>query len=60
MMTDHPTKVSTAAGTLLVVFMNLRSEDLTETVIFGAIGGISSYLATMLVKWLIKVARRGL
>jgi len=52
------TKVGTAFGTLLTVAVNLSQEDLLKTVVLAAVGGISSYLATLLVKWILLMAKR--
>ena len=51
---DNSTKVSTAFGTLITIFVNIQQQDLIKTFVLGTVGGISSFLATLLVKYLIK------
>lgn len=50
---DNSTKASTAFGTLITIFVNISQDDLIKTVILAAVGGASSFLATLLVKFLI-------
>jgi hypothetical protein len=51
---DNSTKVSTAFGTMLTIFVNIQTEDLIKTVLLAAVGGVSSFMATLLVKFLIR------
>ena len=51
---DNSTKVSTAFGTILTIFVNIQTEDIIKTVLLAAIGGISSFVATLIVKFLIR------
>ena len=51
---DNSTKVSTVFGTILTIFVNIQPEDLIKTILLAAVGGISSFLATLLVKFLIR------
>ena len=51
---DNSTKLSTAFGTILTIFVNIRTEDLIKTVLLAAVGGISSFIATLLLKFLIR------
>lgn len=51
---DNSTKVSTAFGTMLTIFVNIQTEDLIKTVLLAALGGVSSFMATLLVKFLIR------
>ena len=51
---DNSTKLSTAFGTILTIFVNIRTEDLIKTVLLTAVGGISSFGATLLLKILIR------
>jgi hypothetical protein len=51
---DNSTKLSTAFGTILTIFVNIRTEDLIKTVLLAAVGGVSSFMATLLVKFLIR------
>ena len=50
---DNSTKVSTAFGTLLTIFVNISQDDVIKTIILAAVGGISSFLATLLIKFII-------
>lgn len=51
---DNSTKLSTAFGTILTIFVNIRTEDLIKTVLLAVVGGISSFIATLLLKFLIR------
>ncbi len=51
---DNSTKVSTAFGMMLTIFVNIQTEDLIKTVLLAAVGGVSSFMATLLVKFLIR------
>lgn len=50
---DNSTKVSTAFGTILTIFVNIQTEDLIKTILLATVGGISSFIATLLVKFFI-------
>ena len=50
---DNSTKVRTAFGTLLTIFVNISQDDVIKTTILAAVGGISSFLATLLIKFII-------
>ena len=50
---DNSTKVSTAFGTLLTIFVNISQDDVIKTTILAAVGGISSFLATLFIKFII-------
>ena len=50
---DNSTKASTAFGTLITIFVNISQDDLIKTVILASVGGASSFLETLLVKFLI-------
>ncbi len=51
---DNSTKLSTAFGTMLTIFVNIQTEDLIKTVLLAAVGGVSSFMATLLFKFLIR------
>ncbi len=55
---DNSTKVSTAFGTLITIFVNISQDDLIKTMILAAVGGASSFLATLLVKFLISKIKK--
>ncbi|AZI20825.1 hypothetical protein [Chryseobacterium taklimakanense] len=50
---DNSTKASTAFGMLITIFVNIGRETILQTVVLAAVGGMSSFLATMLLKHLI-------
>jgi hypothetical protein len=51
---DNSTKLSTAFGTILTIFVNIQTEDLIKTVLLAVVGGVSSFVATLLLKFLIR------
>lgn len=51
---DNSTKVSTGFGMMLTIFVNINTEDLVKTILLAAVGGISSFIATLLLKFLIR------
>ena len=55
---DNSTKFSTAFGTVLSIFVNLQAEDMIKTVILGFLGGVSSFVATLLVKRLLQMMKK--
>ncbi len=50
---DNSTKLSTIFGTLLTIFVNIQTEDIIKTILLAAVGGASSFVATLIVKFLI-------
>lgn len=54
---DNSTKVSTAFGTVLTLFVNVPSEDVVKTIVLASVGGISSFAATLMVKFLIRTIK---
>jgi len=51
---DNSTKAGTIGGTLLTIFVNIKSEDLLKTGILAAVGAVVSFGVTLLLKLLIK------
>jgi hypothetical protein len=51
---DNSTKAGTAGGTLLTIFVNIKSEDLLKTGILAAVGAVISFSVTLFLKFLIK------
>ena len=51
---DNSTKLSTVFGTMLTIFVNIQTEDITKTVLLASVGSVSSFVATLLVKFLIR------
>ena len=52
---DNYTKAGTVGGTLLTIFVNIKSEDLLKTAILAAVGAAVSFLITLALKLLIKL-----
>jgi hypothetical protein len=55
---DGSTKAGTIGGTLLILFINLRTEEVLKTAILAAIGALVSFAISMILKLLIKRFRR--
>ena len=55
---DNSTKINTAFGTVLSIFVNIQGEDIMKTVILGFLGGVSSFVATLLVKRLLQMMKK--
>ena len=51
---------SATFGMLLIVLVQLRSEEIIKTVILAGIGGIASYLFTLGLKYLLDYLRKRL
>ena len=55
---DNSTKFNTAFWTVLSIFVNIQGEDIMKTVILGFLGGVSSFVATLLVKRLLQMMKK--
>lgn len=55
---DNTTKAGTAGGTLLTIFANISSEDVIKTVVLAAIGAVVSFIATVVLKKILKRFKR--
>lgn len=55
---DNPTKLSTVFGIILTIFVNIQTNDLIKTMVLASVGGVSSFGATLLVKFLIKLLQK--
>ena len=53
MLFDSSQRVGAVGGMALVLLVQLESGEILKTVILAAIGGISSYLFTLAVKFLL-------
>jgi hypothetical protein len=51
-------KIGTASGTLLSMMPNILSEDIAKTVLLAIIGAASSFVVTLLLKWLTKSKKK--
>jgi len=58
MGTNISLKAGTAAGTILSVLPNLRSEDFAKTIILAFLGAVVSFIATLLLKMLTKFKKK--
>ena len=52
------TKAGTIGGTLLILFINLHTEEVLKTAILAAIGAVVSFIISMVLKLLIEKIRR--
>ena len=58
MQFDFSQRFSAASGMALFVLMQFESDEVVKTIILAAIGGVSSYLFTLGVKFLIFYFRK--
>jgi mannitol-specific phosphotransferase system IIBC component len=55
----HGTAAGTAGGTLLSIFVNIQSGDVTKTAILATVGAVVSFLVSLGLKWVAKKVLRG-
>lgn len=55
--TQGGTLAGTAGGTLLTILFSLRTEEVAKTVILACIGAITSFLISLVIRWLVKKIR---
>ncbi|MBP0613802.1 hypothetical protein J8J42_12205 [Chryseobacterium sp. cx-311] len=58
MLFDTSQRVGAAGGMALVLLVQLESSEILKTVILAAVGGTSSYLVTLAVKFLLYRLRK--
>lgn len=58
MQFDVSQRISAASGMALIVLMQIESDEMVKTIVLAAIGGVSSYLFTLVVKFLIFYFRK--
>ncbi len=58
MQFDVSQRISAASGMALIVLMQIESDEVVKTIVLAAIGGVSSYLFTLVVKFLIFYFRK--
>ena len=58
MQFDVSQRISAASGMALIVLMQIESDEVVKTIFLAAIGGVSSYLFTLVVKFLIFYFRK--
>ncbi|MFL5789495.1 MAG: hypothetical protein ACJ748_15655 [Flavisolibacter sp.] len=54
MQTDVSAKAGTAGGTLLVILLQIRVDELFKTAILALVGAIVSFTVSMALKWIVK------
>lgn len=55
---DNAQRVSAFSGMALIVMIQLNKEEVLKTIILAGLGGISSYLFTLAVKFLLLRIRK--
>lgn len=55
---DNAQRVSAFSGMALIVMIQLNNEEVLKTIILAGLGGISSYLFTLAVKFLLLRIRK--
>jgi hypothetical protein len=55
---DSSQRISAFSGMALIVLTRLGSDEVIRTAILAAIGGVTSYLVTLLIKFLLIRIRR--
>ena len=55
---DSAQRISALFGMTLIVLLQIRSEEVYKTIVLAGIGGLSSYLVTLGVKFLISYAKK--
>lgn len=53
----HGTAAGTLGGTLLSIFANVQTGDITKTVILAAIGATVSFMVSLALKWITRRKR---
>ena len=55
----HGTAAGTIGGTLLSVFANIQSGDITKTIILAAVGAVVSFVVSVGLRWVARRVRGG-
>lgn len=55
---DSAQRISALFGMTLIVLMQIRSDEVYKTIVLAGIGGLSSYLVTLGVKFLISYMKK--
>lgn len=55
---DSAQRISALFGMTLIVLLQIRSDEVYKTIVLAGIGGLSSYLVTLGVKFLISYAKK--
>lgn len=50
---DTAQRISVASGMLLIVLLQIQREEAIKTIVLAGLGGMASYLFTLLLKFLI-------
>lgn len=51
---DNSTKLSTALGAILTIFVNIEKGDIVKTMVLAVVGGMTSFTISLILKNLIK------
>lgn len=55
---DSSQRISAFSGVALILILQIESNEITKTIVLAAIGGVSSYLFTLAVKFLLSRFRK--
>ncbi len=55
---DTSQRVSAFFGMLLTVWLQVQQEEMVKTIVLAGLGGAASYLATVLIKFLVYCYRK--
>lgn len=53
-MFDNTTKAGTASGTMLIILVNISSEDLIKTAVLAGVGAAVSFAVTLILKAVVR------
>ena len=57
---DSSQRISAFSGIVLILIMQIESNEVIKTIVLAAIGGISSYVITLALKFLLRRFRKKL
>ena len=57
---DSSQRISAFSGIVLILIMQIESNEVIKTIVLAAIGGISSYVFTLVLKFLLRRFRKKL
>ncbi|HWJ28475.1 MAG TPA: hypothetical protein VNS32_18155 [Flavisolibacter sp.] len=55
---DFSTRAGTTGGTLLVILLQISSEELAKTGVLAAVGAVVSFSVSLLLKYLVRYIKR--
>lgn len=59
MQFDTSQRISALSGIALILLIQLERDEVINTVMLAGIGGVSSYLFTLAVKFIIRLLKKG-